>query len=258
MDERSEEKAPRRPVTTVETAIKLLQTLAENNAMNLTELANATGFAESTTHRHLATLVDTGLVIRDGNTYRLSFWFLDVGTRRQHSHPLYIVGQEYVDDLASETGERVWLSTIENGRSVSLYWASDRSQLRQHSRIGTRHHLHVSSVGKAMLAELSDSAIEDLIEKHGLPARTTQTISDREKLFEELEMIRDLGYAVSSGETVDGMDAVAVSISDEVTGILGAMGIGCSSSRMDTDLVQEFADKLQQTADEMAIRTRFS
>jgi DNA-binding IclR family transcriptional regulator len=249
---------PRRPVTTVNTAVEIIDALVGSPDQTLSEISQQVGLAESTTHRHLATLVQNDLVVRDEDTYRLSFRFLDIGTQSQHQHPLYTAGREYIDSLADETGERVWLATCENGFSVSLYWASDRNPLHQHSRIGTRHHLHMSSPGKAMLAELSDEEVRSIIEKHGLPPQTEDTITDEEQLSGELDEIRERGYATSRNETVEGMSAVAVSVSDEVSGILGAIGIGCSTSRMTEDRQKRFASRLLETADEMAIRTRFS
>lgn len=249
---------PDRPVTTVNTAVDIIETLVGSPDQTLTEISQQVGLAESTTHRHLATLVQSDLVVRDGDLYRLGFKFLDVGTQVQHQHSLYKVGREYIDLLAEETGERVWLATAENGFSVSLYWASDRNPLHQHSRIGTRHHLHMSSPGKAMLAELSNEEVQAIIEKRGLPPQTEHTITDEEQLFHELDEIRERGYATTTKETVEGMSAVAVSVGDDVSGILGAIGIGCSTSRMTEDHQKRFARRLLETADEMAIRTRFS
>lgn len=249
---------PGRPVTTVNTAIDIIETLVESPNQTLTEISQQVELAESTTHRHLATLVQNNLVVRDEDVYRLSFRFLDIGTQSQHQHPLYTAGREYIDLLADETGERVWLATTENGFSVSLYWASDRNPLHQHSRIGTRHHLHMSSPGKAMLAELSDEEVQAIIEDHGLPPQTEHTITDDERLFDELDEIRERGYATTTDETVEGMSAVAVSVSDNVSGILGAIGIGCSTNRVTENRQEKFASRLLETADEMAIRTRFS
>ncbi|WP_144902127.1 IclR family transcriptional regulator [Halobellus captivus] len=249
---------PRRPVTTVNTAIEIIDTLVGSPDQTLSEISKQVSLAESTTHRHLATLVQNDLVVRDDDTYRLSFRFLDIGTKSQHQHPLYTAGREYIDSLANETEERIWLATCENGFSVSLYWASDRNPLHQHSRIGTRHHLHMSSPGKAMLAELSDEEVHAIIENRGLPPQTENTITEEERLFDELDEIRERGYATTTNETVQGMSAVAVSVSDDVSGILGAIGIGCSTSRMTNDRQERFASRLLETADEMAIRTRFS
>ncbi|MGQ4556146.1 IclR family transcriptional regulator domain-containing protein [Halobellus sp. GM3] len=250
--------APRRPVKTVDTAADIIRTLLGTNGMTMSAIADEVGLAHSTTHRHLATLVENEFVVRDGDEYRLSFWFLDVGTQTRRLHPLYKAGREYIDRLADETDARVWLSTIENGYSVTLYWASNQNPLYQHSRIGTRHHLHSSAVGKAMLAELPVSAVDAIVETRGLPAQTEHSITERDALSAELETVREQGYALSSEETVEGMDAVAVSVSDTVADILGAICVGCPTSRMDASLREEFVREIQNVADEMAIRTRFS
>lgn len=42
--------------------------------------------------------------------------------------------------------------------------------------------------------------IEEIIDKHGLELETTQTITSREELFDELEHIRDQGIAFNFEE----------------------------------------------------------
>lgn len=250
--------SPRRPVKTVNTAMEIIHTLRSADGMTLSEIAAEIELAKSTTHRHLVTLVDNEFLVRDGSEYRLSFRLLDIGTQLQHDHPLYTAGREYIDELAAETGERVWLSTVENGFSVSLYWASERNPLFQYSRSGTRRPLHVSAVGKAMLAQLSRDKIEAYLDQEDLTSRTKRTITSPAELRTEIEAIQRQGYAVSTEETVTGMNGVAVAISDEQTNILGGISIGCSANRLDDSTRDEFVDTLRETADEMAIRTRFS
>ncbi|WP_165872069.1 IclR family transcriptional regulator [Natrarchaeobius halalkaliphilus] len=249
---------PRRPVKTVDTAMDIIQVLVESGGMTLSEIAEVVDLAESTTHRHLATLVYNELVFRDGKRYYLSFQFLNIGTQKQYRHPLFKAGREYVDDLAEKTGERVWISTMENGYSISLYWTSDKKPLFHHSRAGQRLHLHVSSVGKAILSELTDEKVDSILDQHGLPGLTDQTITEREMLYSELETIQEQGYATDSEETVNGMDSIAVAVSDDVADILGGIAIGCATNNMTRNREKEYKDLLRETAAEMAIRTRFS
>lgn len=247
---------PNRPVKTVDTAAEILHTLEETGEMTLQEIAETIGFAESTTHRHLATLEHNEFVVKEGGRYRLSYRFLDVGEKLRQSDPLFDIGREYADQLVEETDERIWLSTFENGYSVSLYWASNRPALHLHSRIGSRHHLHNNANGKAMLAELSDERVAEIIEQRGLPKKTDRTITDEAALSEELETIREQGYAVSSGENFEGMVAIAVPIVEAETDTLGAMGIGFSQNSISSAEQEEFVKLLKEAADEITIRIR--
>ena len=248
--------SPNRPVKTVETAAEILRTLEGADGMALTEIAERIGNAESTTHRHLETLEHNEFVIKEAGQYRLSYRFLDFGTKLRLNDPLFDVGREYADQLAEETNERVWLSTIENGYGVSLYWASTRPPLNHHSRVGSRHLLHNNANGKAMLAELPDERVATILQRRGLPAKTEQTITDEDTLMEELATVSERGYAVSSGENFEGMSSVAVPIKVESAGVLGAMGIGFSPNSQASSERERFVRLLKDVTDEISIRIR--
>jgi DNA-binding IclR family transcriptional regulator len=57
-----------------------------------------------------------------------------------------------------------------------------------------------------------------------LPAATEHTITDREALFEELEEIRDRGYAIGNNEAVDGLSSVAAAVESSQT-VFGAVTV---------------------------------
>jgi len=247
---------PNRPVKTVDTAAEILSALETSGKMTLREIANSIDCAESTTHRHLATLEHNEFIVREGGQYRLSFRFLEVGGKLRDQHPLFKTGREYADQLAEETDERIWLSTIENAQNVSLYWTSNRCPLHHHSRIGSRYHLHVNANGKVTLAELPDEEVTRIIQEHGLPRKTDQTITDEDRLFEELETVREQGYAVSHGEYFEGMTSVAVPIAVAEFDVLGAIGVGFPTDSKSSAEQEEIVKLLTESADDIALQIR--
>jgi DNA-binding IclR family transcriptional regulator len=86
--------------------------------------------------------------------------------------------------------------------------------------------MHCNSGGKAILAHLPESAVRDVVDAHGLPRRTDRTITDPDRLFDELDRIRERGYALNRSEDLAGIHAVGVPllVDGEVQGALSVAG----------------------------------
>nr|WP_255349658.1 IclR family transcriptional regulator C-terminal domain-containing protein [Halostagnicola sp. A56] len=103
---------------------------------------------------------------------------------------------------------------------------------------GQREYLHCTSQGKAILAHLSESTVRDIVDEHGLPARTDKTVTDLETLLEELETIRERGVAFSRSEVTRGMRCVAAPIHAPDSSIVAALGVCGPTSRLQGDRFQ--------------------
>jgi len=157
---------PDDPVRTTERSIQILNILKEREEVGLEELAEELGMALSTVYRHLATLCYHGFVRRTDSGYRVGLRCLDFGNYARKSMVFFDVAREQANTLADETGEKVRLSTTENGMSVLLFRQMGDHPLRTAARVGKRQHLHHLAAGKAMLAEMDPERIERIIERH--------------------------------------------------------------------------------------------
>lgn len=90
--------------------------------------------------------------------------------------------------------------------------AKGEHAVQPYKKIGARLHLHNTVSGKTILAELHEERIREIIDKHGLPRYTEDTITDPDRLFQELEAVREDGVAFNDGESTQGFRAVASSI----------------------------------------------
>lgn len=243
-----------RPVKTVETAFEVLDAVKRLDGAGVTEIAGDVGLAKSTAHRHVRTLHDRGLVVRDGDGYRLSTWFLDYGIHARRRHGLFDVVKPKVDELAEETDEKVWSVTEEHGKGVHLYGATGRHSVRTHARVGKITHLHQFAAGKCIMANLSAERIREIIDEHGLPASTEATITDREELLDHLETVRERGYAFNREEAVSGVHAVGVPIKDPAGEAIGAVSVAGPANRLKGDLLtEELPELLLGAANEVEV-----
>ncbi|ELZ18749.1 IclR family transcriptional regulator [Haloterrigena salina JCM 13891] len=228
-----------RPVETVETAFDIVDVLKRDDGAGITDIADELGLAKSTVHRHVKTLESRGLLVREGDVYRISTWFLDYGIHVRNRHRLYDVARPKVDELAAETNEKVWCVIEEHGMGVHIYGAEGRHSVKTHARIGQRTYLHQFAAGKAILAHLPDNRIESILEDYGLAAQTDQTITERDELHDQLATIRDRGYAFNREESVIGVHAVGAPIRNKSGTAIGAISVAGPANRLRDDLMTE-------------------
>jgi IclR family KDG regulon transcriptional repressor len=82
------------------------------------------------------------------------------------------------------------------------------------SRTGSRLRAHCSGVGKVLLAHRDWEEVSAQLLERGMPALTPNTITTLEGLGEELERVRDRGYAHEVEEIIPGVRCAAAPIRD--------------------------------------------
>lgn len=242
-----------------QTMLQILTTIKRRGEVGVTDLANELDLAKSTVHSHLKTLHDAEFVVKEEGRYRIGLRFLDFGetSRQQIGEYQYI--QDKVENLATQTDERAQFIVPEHGRGIFLYVATGNHAVQTDSRIGKRIALNTSSAGKAILAHLPDERVDDIIDRHGLPDRTEQTITDPDRFREELERTRDRGYAINLEETTEGLRAVGVPVLGPSGEVLGALSVSGPSHRLkDNWFESEIPDMILGAANEIELNITFS
>lgn len=226
------------PVSTTLTSFEIIENIHKNNGGTISEIANEVGLAKSTAHRHLRTLKDAGWIVEEEGTYHLGLRFLQLGKRAQRRNTAYNLIKEKVEQIAEETGERSQFIIEENGYGLYLYTALGENAVRTDSGEGKRMLLNSISAGKAILAEMDEERVRQIIDARGLPRSTPNTITDEESLFDELKQIRELGYAINEGESTEGLRAVSVPVKGPEEEVLGAIGVSGPSHRLNYEEIE--------------------
>lgn len=248
----------KRSIRSVDTSLQILDILQEREGAGVTELASELGLNKGTVHTHLSTLHENEYVIKDGNTYRLSLRFLELGNFVKDRIDFYDVVRNEVQDLAEDCEELVQFATEEHGKAVYLYKAEGSQAVQTASNQGMRVHLHCLSLGKAMLSQFSRDRVDEIVDRHGLPEYTENTVTSRSELYEELEEIRERGYATDDREKIPGLRCVAAPVVAEDT-VIGAVSITGPYSRMQGERWTEtLPDRVMRSANVIQINSQFS
>ncbi|WP_144906423.1 IclR family transcriptional regulator [Halobellus captivus] len=246
-----------RPAYRIKTAANvfdIIRTLHQYEGATLDELDGEIDLARSTLYDYLQTLIEMGYVVRDDGAFYLSLEFLNLGNRAKLDRTAWKEVKPALKEIGDETGENIWFVVEENGKAVYVDHYSGDRVLYTFNKSGTREHLHCIAAGKAILAHLPDERVDEIIDRHGLPAFTDNTITDREELRAEFETIRERGVAFSRGERRAEIRGVATPIIDGDS-VLGAITLGAPSKRLTG---QFFTEELPNLVTGAANRIEFS
>jgi DNA-binding IclR family transcriptional regulator len=247
------------PVKTTKRSLDIIEALREMDGARLTQLADRLELPNSTVHSHLSTLVERDYVLKDGDIYRVSLRFLELGEHARTRRKIYERATPEVDELAAETGQVANLLVEESGWGVYLYSARGQNAVPLDIYPGKHVHLHATALGKAILAHLPESRVEDIVARRDLPARTDNTITDRETLFDELEEVRERGFAVDDEERVAGMRCVGTAVKSESGNVIGAISVsGPTSALTGEHLTETVPEHLFSAANVIELKVAYS
>lgn len=240
-----------RGIKSDETLFDIIELLRDLDGSGVTELADRLDIAKSTVHGHLSTLVNRGFVVKRGNEYRLGLQFFEYGQYVRGQLDIFQSGLNAVDRLERETGEMSWLIAHQNGKVIYVYGRGGDNDINVNTILGTRDHMHYNSGGKAILAHLPEEEVGRIVDRHGLPARTENTITHREHLTEELKRIHEQGYALNLSEDLEGIHAIGVPLTVDGE-IQGALSVAGPAHRMSKERCEnEILDRLRAATDKI-------
>jgi DNA-binding IclR family transcriptional regulator len=235
-------------------SLEIVEIIKRSGGATVGELVEELGLSKSTIHNHLATLRAKEYVVREANTYHLGLRFFHLGEQAIARNPSYEIISGTVMELAEETSMEVDFSVEEYGRVIVIFDEMG-SSTRRGFQIGQYYPIYACASGKAILAELPDEEIDDIIDAHGLTQLTANTITERDELFETLRAIRDRGYAINDEESNSGIKAVARTVHGPMGDIIGGLSITDPAYRFPPhyevgDVLKEACENLEKTIED--------
>lgn len=241
-------------VKATQTSLTILREVMCRNGATLAELTDDLELSQSAIHNHLSTLEQNGLLIRKSGEYKPGMLLFHMGIQARNRDPNYPIAKSYVDELATETDLEVDFCIEEHGREISLY-SEVGSSGRADLQAGSLFYLHNNATGKAILAELPRERVQEIIDRWGLPAETENAITSEDRLFEELETVRERGYATNKQELMEGYSAISMASQYPDGELFGALSIGGPTYRIETEcdsLIDVLSESVQSLENEIA------
>lgn len=220
-------------VPAITRAAAVLRLLADSDGpLPLSALASRLGLAKSSLHNLCSTLVEEGLLEKDGaNRYSLGLYLVELARQRLAGMDLVSQFLKICHEL--DLNETIVLSVLRGPDVVYVACVNADRPLAVRYQIGMRLPAGLTASGKAILATYADAEVRSLVGariENLVHPGTDKSVST---LLAELHEIRDRGYSVDDEETAAGMICYGAPIFDGRTGACcGAVAISCVKSAM--------------------------
>ncbi len=201
--------------------------------LSLDQIAQTVALPAPTLDRLLYSIQKLGYIEQwEGEKYRLARKFYDLSAGTLKYQYLPFVARSAFNSLLAEYGESVHISVLENDLCVTVAAVQSSHAFQCSAEVGEWNYAHSTAMGKCFLANLDEEQRDAVLNHRGLPRLTNATITDREKFLAELEKVKMQGYAVSTGEGIEGVTCVAGPIFNREDKIIASISISGPSFRM--------------------------
>ncbi|MFD0337579.1 IclR family transcriptional regulator [Streptomyces sp. NPDC127117] len=199
-------------IESLDTGLRLMQLFLAHDTLTVSEAAELLSVGRSTAHRVLRTLEGRGFAIRDfsGRGYSAGPELVRLGRPAGFGPAVRERLAAVLEDAVLRTGETVQCTALSGDRIIVTDGRESPHSVRVMAEPGSTHPAHATSGGKLLLSRMTPEQVCGLYPRQELPATTSETLASRSALLAELKEVRSLGYALSRGESVRGMNTVAV------------------------------------------------
>ncbi|MEN9715123.1 MAG: HTH-type transcriptional regulator KipR [Actinomycetota bacterium] len=199
----------------VSVSARLLSILAafegSNRPLTVSEIAEKTGLATSTTYRMVGDLEAWGALAKNSDgSYQVGVRIWELGQHAGVSQREQIV-RPYLQDLFDLVHENVHMAVRQGARALYVDKIYGSRKVPMISRVGSKLPLHATAVGRVLLAAEPDWFIKAYLDKK-LVAPTEKTLHEGESLRKELRQVSRQGYALTLEQMRLGASSIAVPV----------------------------------------------
>ncbi|MFN3450620.1 MAG: IclR family transcriptional regulator C-terminal domain-containing protein [Sphingorhabdus sp.] len=240
-------------LSTLERGLSVLRAFDDQHPeMRLSEVAAVTGLSPAVARRCLNTLVALGYVAQHDRKFLLKPEVLAFGSAFHSSMHLEQVVVPPLQSLRDDTGDSASMVSLAGKDILYLAHVSTNRRIRLGVNVGTRFPAHATSMGKAILAFLSDSEIDAFLATAPFDKFTEHTVTTADAMRQRLQLIRERGYDSAFDELDFGIVSVAVPVFDSSRRAIAAVNCSTSTTRISQEeLIKSRLPLLREAAAEI-------
>jgi DNA-binding IclR family transcriptional regulator len=220
----------------VKKAVCILDALRDSDVdLSARDLSSVVDVPKSTAQRLLQTLEELQLAVQDPLTrkYRLGPHTLTLGMAYREGLDLRNVALPHMRRLRDQTNETVGLSVALGDTRMFIEEIQSQSELRAHSELGHPYPLWTGAPGRVLLAGLSRTELDGILRHADGNAWKVVDPPSRAGFVEELTRVAERGHARACDETIAGISAIAVPVTDASGRTRAALSVSGPTARMD-------------------------
>lgn len=236
-----------RPAEFVEALAKGIAVLecfdAAHSDMTLSEIARRVGLSPAAARRSLITLSALGYVGFSGKRYHLRPKVMTLGSGFYFAARIDELLLPELRQIVEAHGDAASVAMLDGHDVIYIAHHSTQRARRATAVVGARYPAHATSLGRVLLAGLSDPELDRYFESVEPKALTSRTVVSKEELRRLIWKARETGYATTVDQLDYGITALAVPIRNADGRITAAVNSSGYSGLVSAD--QMVAERLQ-------------
>lgn len=240
-------------VKSLKKALDILECFShEQPELGITQISQMLQLGKSNVHNIVSTFEACGYLMQDEQTgkYRLGLKIMQLSHLISTSMSFQSLIHQCILDLVKEIDEIIYFGVIDGNNIMYMDAGFPDKAFQVRWVQGMTAPLVCTSIGKAILAYQKESFIDEVLSEP-LVKYTEHTITDKERLKEQLKLIRERGYSLDAMEHEYGVMCVGVPIFDHRQNLIGAVSATGPSLRFSEDKINQCIRLLKQKTKEL-------
>jgi IclR family KDG regulon transcriptional repressor len=156
-----------------------------------------------------------------------------------------------LEEINQKTKLSSYLGIRSDAWAVIIDKVDTAFEIKIYSEIGMRLPLLAGAAGKALLAQLSEAELDDLLSENKLKKHTPNACTNKNTYKKSIKKVRDEGVAVDREEYIEGIRAIAVPLYINRNGIQAAIWAVGLKRQIKEELIAKYSRYLVQITHEI-------
>jgi DNA-binding IclR family transcriptional regulator len=225
--------------------LDILEAVA-NGTRSLADIAAATGFSLSTTHRLASSLADRNyLKFEPRKGYALGQKLIELGFIAYREADIRKIARPFMEELSNRTHDTIHLAALAHDEVTYLDKIPGKRAVEISSRIGGRKPVCTTGVGKALILDRSE---DFWLHCYGKDFANTPAPCDKAGWVARMRSYVSLDYTEDIGENDSSIRCVAAPIRDGSNRIIAAISVSSAREYMDTARMHSLINEVRSAA----------
>jgi DNA-binding IclR family transcriptional regulator len=233
----------------IEKMVQILDYIAEHNgSARLTDICNELNMVKSTAHGILLTMEGLDLIVKDKSTnlYALGIKLFRYGKIFEQNYSVKDLIHPYLEKLSAKYQECAHTGVPDGDCVLYVDMLETDHAVRLQARTGGRDPLYCTSIGKVILANMTEQEVEEYFDRMDIEQKTDNTITDLVEMKKALQVIRANRISYDIEELEKGLVCVASGIFNPEGELVAAIGISSPNGRVGMDTLEEMGNDIQK------------
>jgi IclR family pca regulon transcriptional regulator len=206
---------------------------SHHDGRSIIEISQSTGLSRASIRRILLTLELLGYVERSRQVYRLKTQVLRLGFSYLSSSSVVEAARPVLERITEQLHESSSMSMLDGGQIVYVARSAASRVLAAGLSVGSRLPAYCTSMGRVLLAALSDAELSSYLSDLKPLSFTPKTLTRIPRIKKAILQARIDGYAIVDEELEAGLRSIAVPVNTRGDRTVAAINVGTHISRVD-------------------------